>query len=272
MGAFSVPSLATSSNQRPSFLPPRGSSARFSHPSAPFVVQGLVLRGGGQVELLQEAASWCNDLGAPSALVAGAVVATLYETAHSGNMEIQPDDSRLVAMGKKVTRFLLLSAFALETISIFVTSVTGTMLLSRPIASLPAPEVTESTTTLEFLRNNFEFEYLTARICFLQGLLNWLAAIGLDHAIPTGETPETRKVNIFVASSLLTTILIMLAFYNRHLTFYTNYLDMLHDWFSLLVKRFVWSPKPMALLVWPSLLLTLYSGYLALFDTQERKS
>jgi hypothetical protein len=82
---------------------------------------------------VDDAYGWCCSLGAPSALVAAAVVATIYENIHSGDLEIVASDGRWVQLGKKLTRLLLLSAFALETMSIFVTTVTGTMLLSRKV-------------------------------------------------------------------------------------------------------------------------------------------
>jgi hypothetical protein len=70
---------------------------------------------------------WCVNLCAPSALVAGAVIATIYENIGSGALDIRADsDTRWVMFGKRITRLLLLSAFAFEVLSIFVTTVTGT--------------------------------------------------------------------------------------------------------------------------------------------------
>jgi uncharacterized membrane protein len=187
------------------------------------------LRGGSATsevvpeiaDLATGAYDWCINLGAPSALVAGAVVATIYEAMSSGNLDLDPDDTKWVALGKKLTRMLLLTAFAFETISIFVTTVTGTMLMSRPPHSMVnLASVTTDTTPLSFLSDNFEFEYLTSRITFLQGLLNWLAAIGMAHVIPNGESVATRKMNMFIASMLFTAIFVMLAFYNAHMDFH----------------------------------------------------
>lgn len=163
----------------------------------------LLLRGGEVSELATAAYDWCINLGNPSALVAGAVVATLYENMGSGDLDIQKKDSKAVRFGKRLTRVLLLTAFAFEILSIFVTTVTGTMLLSKPEHVLDEMvEVTKDTTPLSFLRDNFEFEYLTARITFLQGLLNWLMAIALNHIIPHGESKETRVMNKYIGSSL----------------------------------------------------------------------
>jgi hypothetical protein len=131
-------------------------------PSSPL----LMLRGGGGdgTELVDAAYGWCCNLGAPSALVAGAVVATMYENIRGGVMEIQKDDSVYARRAKKMTSALLISAFALQIVSIFVTTVTGTMLLSKDMSNV---EVT-ATTALGFLREHFEFEYLTSRLSFLQ--------------------------------------------------------------------------------------------------------
>lgn len=226
----------------------------------------LSVRGGGgggtdmdANQLVDQAANWCNNLGAPAALVAGAVVATVYENMHTGDLDVQPGDGKLLHLSKKLTKLLLLSAFALETISIFVTTVTSTILMSRSLTTMNF----QAETALGFLRDNFEFEYLTARICFLQGLVNWLAAIGLAHAIPTGENAETRQINKFVAALLLSTILLMLSFYNHHLTFYSSYAQMLVTWMHVSAHQFLWK-GPMAMLFVPSLLVTLYTGYQAL--------
>jgi len=188
----------------------------------------------------------------------------IYENMHTGDLEIETSDTRLIAFGKKVTRLLLLSAFAMEVMSIFVTTVTGTMLKSRTIRF----NADKMSAPLAFLRSEFEFEYLTARICFLQGLLNWIAAIALGHAIPTNETPETRRMNKFVASFLLSTICMIISFYNNHLTFYSNYTHMLIRWLVVAFKRYVVSCQPMACVFVPLFIWTSYLGFQALFGFQ----
>lgn len=89
------------------------------------VAVAVLLRGGEVSELAMGAYDWCVNLCSPSALVAGAVIATIYENIGSGALDIASDDSKWVRTGKRVTRLLLLSAFAFEIISIFVTTVTG---------------------------------------------------------------------------------------------------------------------------------------------------
>lgn len=141
-------------------------------------------------------------------LVAGAVIATIYENIGSGALDIhRRKDTKWVMLGKRICRLLLLSAFALEVLSIFVTTVTGTMLLAHTQEALdamvPTHMVNKDTTPLSFLHDNFEFEYLTARITFLQGLLNWLGAIALGHILPSGESVDSRVMNQFIGLSLL---------------------------------------------------------------------
>ena len=259
--------------------------ASYSSSILPKIVS--LCRGGegvGEVsELMFSAYEWCTNLGAPAALVAGAVVATIYETMNSGDLNVRPKlDSKWVQTAKKVTRSLLLSAFALEVLSIFVTTITGTMLLSRPVPAMASiVAITQDTTPLSFLRDNFEFEYLTARITFLQGLLNWLAAIGMTHAIPNTtlgrdddasdvSIKSTRRMNKFVAASLFTTIVLMISFYNYHLTFYDNYWHMITRWMTVTFHRFVWRwpPRPLSIILIPSFSFSIYLGIRA-FATNE---
>lgn len=225
----------------------------------------LVLRGGEISDLMESSYGWCMSLGAPAALVAGAVIATIYENLNSNDLNLEPEDSKLTKFSKKLTRFLLLSAFALEVMSIFVTTITGTMLLSRTVESMASvAAITDSTTPMMFLRDNFEFEYLTARITFLQGVLNWMAAIALGHWIPAkGESKATRKMNKMIASFLVTTTVLMVSFYNAHMTFYPNYGMMLTRWGVVAFKRFLWRwpPRPLAVLFVPCFLASLFFGY-----------
>ena len=224
----------------------------------------ITLRGGGAVEdLVGPAYDWCMNLGAPAALVAGAVVATLYENVRGGALEIRKGDSAYNKLAKKLTTLLLLTAFAFQIVSIFVTTVTGTMLLTEDVSHL---KIT-ATTALGFMREHYEFEYLTARLSFLQGLLNWLAAVAVEHTIPReDEGQAAMKMNNFVASSLVTLILLLLGFYNRHLTFYANYGEMCHRWLHVAFHRFVgqWPPRKLAFLYVPSSILTLFFAVRAL--------
>ena len=164
-------------------------------------------------ELASRAFSWCVFLGAPSSLVAGATVATLYENFRKGALDVFDDDTPYVAFAKKATNLLLVGAFGLQIVSIFVTSVMGTMLLTRDFTDLPLKFGTFLVSTpLGFLRHYFEFEYLTARICFLQGLINWLGGVALEHTIPRAHKGRAgREMDQFVASTLSTLLVLLLS-------------------------------------------------------------
>lgn len=83
----------------------------------------------GDLEMASGAFEWCGNLGAPAALVGGAVLATMEAT--RSDLSPKRSDSHRRRVVKQLTRALLLSAFALEIVSIFVTTVTGTMLLAQ---------------------------------------------------------------------------------------------------------------------------------------------
>ncbi|KAL7555807.1 hypothetical protein ACA910_002272 [Epithemia clementina (nom. ined.)] len=241
----------------------------------------LSLRGGVQADgevsaLVDDAYSWFMHLGEPSALIAGAVIATIYENIGNGALDILPQDSKFTKFKKRLTTSLLISAFGLEITAIFVTTVTGTMLLSRPLHDMDhLVPVGPHTTPLGFLRDNFEFEYLTARVAYLQGLLNWLAAIALRHIIPrSGESKETIFMNRFISSALFFTIAVMLSFYNNHMSFYHNYVEMLSHWMSVTARRFFfcWPPRMMGIVYIPAILSTIYWGYIGFFGTHRHES
>jgi hypothetical protein len=72
---------------------------------------------------------WFNGLSAPATLVAAAVLVTLAETRE----ETAPrkSDGHPARFLKKMMRFLLLTSFALEVVSIFVGAMTGSILLGH---------------------------------------------------------------------------------------------------------------------------------------------
>lgn len=155
--------------------------------------------------------------------------------------------------------------------------VTGTCLLSRTADSIMTSNAVIDT-PLELLRENFEFEYLTAQITFLQGLLNWLAAIGLGHILPSTEvtaiSPPEDALNRFIACSLGTLILLMISFFNSHLTFYNNYPSMLLRWCEVTYHRYFGvlshSPTtPLSLVLLPLLLTSFFYGYKALTQIES---
>ena len=103
--------------------------------------------------------------------------------------------------------------------------------------------------------NSFRFEYLATQICFLQGLLNWLAAVGCELKLPKkGETRSARRMNKCSVSWLISLMIWIMAFYNNHLTFYSDYLSMLRRFFVLFLKRYAFTTpfRPLSLIYVPS--------------------
>mmetsp|Transcript_24343 Transcript_24343/g.36301 ORF Transcript_24343/g.36301 Transcript_24343/m.36301 type:complete len:275 (+) Transcript_24343:138-962(+) len=188
-------------------------------------VKGIELAGllYDSTSMATEAWDWTANLGAPAALVAGAVIATLYETRE--NFAPKKNESKWVRIAKQSCRFLLLSSFALETLSIFVGTVTGNVLLGH--GEQIAAKAIGYTSPLALLKHHHEINYLTIQICFLQGLFNWLGAVAIDLLIPKeGETKSARKMNQCMATTLVTISFWITAFYNYHLNFYDDYAQM----------------------------------------------
>ena len=99
------------------------------------------------------------------------------------------------------------------------------------------------------------FEYLTTQIFFLQGLLNWLGAVAVELLLPKEkETKTARRMNKCMAAWLTSLVLWMLAFYNHHLSFDSDYFTMLRRFLCLFVKRYVieFPIRPLSLLYIPS--------------------
>lgn len=197
------------------------------------------LQAGSIDDLIKDAFEWNANLGAPAALVAGAVIATFSDKREE--LTSTPSDAKWVKISKSLCRFLLLSSFCLQVMCIFVTTVTGTMLLSYGSGSTRSVATQTYKSALGLLSKNFEFEYLTARITFIQGLLHWLGAVGIETLLPgENDTEKTKYINKFFASTFLTLMVLMLAFYNSHMTFYKNYAHMLTRYGKVFWKRLVW--------------------------------
>lgn len=160
-------------------------------------------------QLILDSWQWTANLGAPEALVSGAVLATMVGARE--DMAPKKSDSRCIRFVKKLCYFLLLSSFGLEVISIFVTTVTGNMLLS--VGDSLTLRNMNSNSPMGYLAHNRKFEYLTARIAFLQGLFHWLASVALELMIPRKEENVTaHRMNLFTASALGTILLSMMSF------------------------------------------------------------
>jgi len=200
---------------------------------------------------------WTANLGAPAALVAGAVLATMVESRES--LSPRKVDSRLIRLTKKACRFLLLSSFGLEILSIFVTTVTGTMLLSH--ADSAVLKNLQFNSPMGFLQHNWEWEYLTARIAFLQGLFHWLGSVALELLVPKpGEGVAARRMNQFTSSALAMILVAMLSFLNGHMTFYNNYWQMWQRYAVVTFRNFFWPLKPLTVLLMPLCVFTCYLG------------
>lgn len=257
---------ATAALVAPTTSLPRRAHRRHTQHRQPTQLPALPLAAAvrSAAELRFDAYEWCANYAAPASLVAGAVIASLYDVENDPSMAPRVADRRRVRVAKKGVRLMLISAFTLEILAVFITTITGTMLLSDGSAAAAA-------TPMAMLKVTFELEYLACRVCFLQGLVNWLGAIALQHAIPkAGETTSTRRINNFVSSSLCTLIILMAAIYNDH-TEYQNYLQMLRRLAFLVAARFYahWPPRIMPALTVPALLLTTYLGFRALTSPQD---
>jgi len=185
----------------------------------------------GMVNQVGAAAGWMSALRSPAALVAGASLSAAY----SLDKDLQPrkGDERWVSVLKKAGKLLYLSAFALEIACVFSATVTGTMLLGKGV---PNPL---AVSPLDMLHREAEFEYLLCRVAFFQGLLNWLSAVALHQALPKkGITKAAQRLHFSTAASISTIVTLMVAFYNKHISYYANYGAMITRLFTLLATRF----------------------------------
>mmetsp|Transcript_13635 Transcript_13635/g.20760 ORF Transcript_13635/g.20760 Transcript_13635/m.20760 type:complete len:299 (-) Transcript_13635:212-1108(-) len=195
---------------------------------------------------------WTANLGAPAALVAGAVLATMAETREE--YAPQKSDTKWVRFFKKLCRFMLFSSFALEVVSIFVSTVTGSVLLGH--GECAVKNAVGYASPLGLLHHHHELEYLTIQITFLQGLYNWLAAVAMEMLIPKkNETKSARRMNQALASGVMSLVFWITAFYNHHLNFYSDYAAMIRRCVVLFFKTYfppLRSFRPMSLLYGPS--------------------
>jgi len=257
--AFAPPRVASLARPPRSSLTPRPTSTTLNGVLGKIELAGLVY---DSTSTAFDAWEWTAVLGAPAALVAGAVLVTLSETRQG--MAPKRTDKKWIRTSKQITRFLLMSSFALEVVSIFVSTVTGTVLLSHGEGANIG-----YTCPLGLLRHHHEFEYLTICVTFLQGLFHWLAAVALELIVPNeGEGISARRMNACLASCLTTLSLWILAFYNNHLSFYGDYFGMVRRIMYLFGKSFlwVWPPRPLAFLYVPSFCVSLVLAWRA-FNT-----
>lgn len=123
--SFPKPTTSTTSRSVPSsFSPPRHSSALAS--TRGIEVAGLLY---DSTSTAFDAWEWTNGMGAPAALIAGAVLVTLCESREFTSP--RKKDTRSTRLLKLSMRFLLCSSFLFEVVAIFVGTMTGTLLLGR---------------------------------------------------------------------------------------------------------------------------------------------
>ena len=228
------------------------------------------LRGGDMSEMLKDAWEWNANLGAPAALVAGAVIATFSDKKE--DLTANEDDKRWVKRVKRLCRFFLLSSFVLEVICIFVTTVTGTMLMTHGDGLSVKALGTASKSPLGLMNHNFEFEYLTSRVTFIQGLFHWMMAVLLETIIPSeSETKSAIFINQFFASIMGTLIVFMFGFYNSHMTFYKDFGAMILKYVGVVFKRYFWywPWRPTSYLIVPAVALNFYMAKRAMDAIQE---
>ena len=72
-------------------------------------------------ELRLEAYEWTANYAAPASLVAGAVIASFYDVENDATMDAHVEDHAWVRVAKKGVKLLLMSAFALELLTVFIT-------------------------------------------------------------------------------------------------------------------------------------------------------
>ncbi len=230
----------------------------------------VALRGGDLGGMLKDAWEWNANLGAPAALVAGAVIATFSDKKE--DLTAKEDDERWVKRVKRLCNFFLLSSFVLEVICIFVTTVTGTMLLTHGDGIVVKALDSSRKSPLGLMNHHFEFEYLTSRVTFIQGLFHWLLAVLCETIIPTeSETKSASYINQFLASLMATLMVFMAGFYNAHMSFYKDYGAMLSRYAGVVFRRYFWywPWRPVSYLIVPAVVANIYMAKRAWDAIQE---
>jgi len=228
------------------------------------VAESAVEVGVSMMDQSTQAYEWTVNIATAAALVAGASLASLFD--HGLHVELSearviggPPIAALLHNVRMFSSVLLALAFAFEIMTVFTATVTGTLLLSRGQALHKFDTIAFSATGM--LQRELEFEYILIRAGFFQGMLNWLAAIGLrlfvslatppeaissdmvEQAKDAIDTPALAQKRLCLGTGLMLTMvaltMMMVAFYNYHLSFYKNYPAMLERLRHLAWKRYV---------------------------------
>merc|ERR1712176_1241887 len=139
---------------------------------------------------------------------------------------------------KRSAHVLLITALAMSLFSIFGTTVTGTML--KGLGDGHKTDWVETTSPMAFMHRNLPFEFLICRFCFLQGLLNWMLGLALMYIgnAPAAGGKASTKIYFFFGFLLLSVVMLMVAFLNKHMSFYANYMGMVAHFAEVFVKQY----------------------------------
>merc|ERR1712176_760986 len=139
---------------------------------------------------------------------------------------------------KRSAHVLLITALAMSLFSIFGTTVTGTML--KGLGDGHKTDWVETTSPMAFMHRNLPFEFLICRFCFLQGLLNWMLGLALMYIgnAPAAGGKASTKIYFFFGFLLLSVVLLMVAFLNKHMSFYANYMGMVAHFAEVFVNQY----------------------------------
>jgi len=207
--------------------------------------RSLGIRGGGAVETnaIAEAAGWMIGMRTPATLVAGSALSSFM--AFSGELACDKSDPFVVKALKRWCLVLLFSSFFFEVFVIFAGTVTSTWLLA--VGDDDASKVSHTavinpmaSSVMGFLHRELEFEYVTIRLFFLQGLLCWLSGVAFKFLLPSfnPETPKADKeLAKFYSRGLVALVLMMVHYFQRHQNFYKSYFHMCARFAVLLAHR-----------------------------------
>lgn len=191
-------------------------------------------------------ASWMTGLRTPAALVAGSAMSGLNAYSSGVSIDFESDTFPQV-VAKRSIGVLLVTSFILEMMVIFVATVTSTKLLGNVDSANKINTMARSSVGL--MHRELEFEYVIIRFGFLQGLLHWLCSVGLTLLLPHFEksrpAPE-RAIARFYANAVFTLAVCSIPFYNKHLSFYGNYVALAGRFCTITMQRVFNSsfPKP----------------------------
>ena len=207
----------------------------------------VALRGGAITEInaISGACSWMTGIRTPATLVAGSALSSFLAFSHE--LKMDPTDTFVTKTLKRFCLVLLFSSFFLEVFCIFASTVTSTWLMAFGSENTPTLQGINpmATSAISFLERELEFEFVTMRLFFIQGLLGWLTGVAVRFLLPClkSETARAdRELAKFYSRGLVTLVLMMLHYFQRHIVFYPTYAHMVARFFVLGAKRF-WPPS-----------------------------